>query len=720
MYSISPNLNYLVTGITIYGKQNKKAEIDLYTAKYDENGVFINYTNAEDKKLDDIATIEYAESGNVIIRKLLHDKTCFYYQKVINWNAIKATTAKQLSDSLEEKWNGITKEEEKLLYNADTSCTVINSIVSLIEKDKEEACTSTKQIEDNKAVKVFFEQPSYTVDELLEFIVDKAICLESLKTAPYQKLKEAFVKVGSQASIKDKKEITLLRLIAAIKSSDYSDFIETLEGKDKKNTLLFNILKNVDDATLGFYGGNHFTSFIGSLVHIYEKNSDLWINRMQNIEDGRLFGQVISLDPVKYTVSKDVGFFNNNIYEFGEARFRGKLRADQKIQISREKGYVLQNGSSNWLPDNDYPSISLAPLDPVTILTKENIDLVKESLQGTTRTLEGKYVVPALFLEYQTDKEFKKATADGLMNTLDVITIATGGAGLATKIGWIPRIWALAEIAGAGGNLLVNNTDITKNSPKTTAVINSYNFVMGVIGVKNMVVGIKNIVPNLKTGVKNAVKEGKDLTNVEDLAKATDDFKKELSALKNSSEWNHLDTKVKQQILKQEEFVDIFVKEKVIVTDAIRKSWNGARNIFEATAEEIAEATTKIKNHRISTGNLKGGNYGYLDGSVNGKSIENKMWRSGNVIEGEPQIFEAMKVSRNSGNTWLRNTDSEYKMLNKLADDLGGVSGGKYPNVIGELKIISENPYCASCTGIIQQFNEMYPNVKLILIDGAK
>jgi len=37
-----------------------------------------------------------------------------------------------------------------------------------------------------------------------------------------------------------------------------------------------------------------------------------------------------------------------------------------------------------------------------------------------------------------------------------------------------------------------------------------------------------------------------------------------------------------------------------------------------------------------------------------------------------------------------------------------------------EIKIISELPYCASCQGIIQQFNQMFPNIKLILVDGAK
>lgn len=57
-------------------------------------------------------------------------------------------------------------------------------------------------------------------------------------------------------------------------------------------------------------------------------------------------------------------------------------------------------------------------------------------------------------------------------------------------------------------------------------------------------------------------------------------------------------------------------------------------------------------------------------------------------------------------------------MLTKLAKDLGAVKGGQYSHITGELKIISENPYCTSCTGIIQQFHKMYPNVKLVLIDG--
>ncbi|WP_424987712.1 deaminase domain-containing protein [Flagellimonas alvinocaridis] len=151
-----------------------------------------------------------------------------------------------------------------------------------------------------------------------------------------------------------------------------------------------------------------------------------------------------------------------------------------------------------------------------------------------------------------------------------------------------------------------------------------------------------------------------------------------------------------------------------------RENWNGYSNIFVASIDEIAEATTIIKNYRV-TNNLKGKNCGYLEGNLNGNTVDNKMWLSGEAKpDVEPQIFTAIKVDGGGGRSWLRNTDSEYKMLNKLANDLGGSPGAVMPKVTGELKIVSELEYCSSCQGVIQQFNEMFPNIKLILVDGAK
>jgi RHS repeat-associated protein len=139
-----------------------------------------------------------------------------------------------------------------------------------------------------------------------------------------------------------------------------------------------------------------------------------------------------------------------------------------------------------------------------------------------------------------------------------------------------------------------------------------------------------------------------------------------------------------------------------------------------ALPDEISDAVVKIKQHRQAVNNPSSGNYGYLEGTVNGSAVNSNMWRSGAAVEGEPQIFDAIEVEGAGGQSWLRTTDSEYKMLNKLASDLGGVKGQSYPGVTGTLKIVSENPYCSSCQGVIQQFNQMYPNIKLILVDGIR
>ena len=66
--------------------------------------------------------------------------------------------------------------------------------------------------------------------------------------------------------------------------------------------------------------------------------------------------------------------------------------------------------------------------------------------------------------------------------------------------------------------------------------------------------------------------------------------------------------------------------------------------------------------------------------------------------------------------------DSAYKMLNDLARKLepNANPGQAFPSHSGELSIISEIGYCASCQGIIQNFNEMFPNIKFVLIDGIK
>lgn len=67
----------------------------------------------------------------------------------------------------------------------------------------------------------------------------------------------------------------------------------------------------------------------------------------------------------------------------------------------------------------------------------------------------------------------------------------------------------------------------------------------------------------------------------------------------------------------------------------------------------------------------------------------------------------------NSANPIPRNTDSEYKILSNLADKLGDKFNSK-----GQVTIFTERRACQSCLGVIEQFKERYPNIKINVISN--
>ncbi|QUY51139.1 hypothetical protein JK621_19960 [Serratia plymuthica] len=60
-----------------------------------------------------------------------------------------------------------------------------------------------------------------------------------------------------------------------------------------------------------------------------------------------------------------------------------------------------------------------------------------------------------------------------------------------------------------------------------------------------------------------------------------------------------------------------------------------------------------------------------------------------------------------------RNTDSEYKILDNLADKLGKNVAAK-----GSVTIFTERPACESCLGVIEQFQHKYPGIKVDVLDN--
>lgn len=61
----------------------------------------------------------------------------------------------------------------------------------------------------------------------------------------------------------------------------------------------------------------------------------------------------------------------------------------------------------------------------------------------------------------------------------------------------------------------------------------------------------------------------------------------------------------------------------------------------------------------------------------------------------------------------MRDNDTEYKMLTYIANQLGGPS-----NVSGSLTMHSTQQACFSCTSVIGQFAQEFPNVRINYTSG--
>lgn len=137
------------------------------------------------------------------------------------------------------------------------------------------------------------------------------------------------------------------------------------------------------------------------------------------------------------------------------------------------------------------------------------LPLIETALGGDA--LPGQmYVVPAIFLKYNHDKIRNDYIEKGIVTTLDVTTIAlSGGTALATKVHWVRRAWALAEVVGAVGNIAINTQAIS--SPRVKEAVDIYNAAMGLIGLKNIGQGGYKFIKNLPKHTKKLLQKSERL-----------------------------------------------------------------------------------------------------------------------------------------------------------------------------------------------------------------
>ncbi|MGH2612298.1 MAG: deaminase domain-containing protein, partial [Rhabdochlamydiaceae bacterium] len=113
-----------------------------------------------------------------------------------------------------------------------------------------------------------------------------------------------------------------------------------------------------------------------------------------------------------------------------------------------------------------------------------------------------------------------------------------------------------------------------------------------------------------------------------------------------------------------------------------------------------------------------GRNIATMDYNIGGES--DSVWSSsgpdfkGSIPKPTDPYFDATPTGNN-----LRNADSEYKLLNWLAQRFNP-AGVPTSDVSGTVDLYTERPPCESCAGVIDQFRNMFRNIILNVADGSE
>ena len=376
-------------------------------------------------------------------------------------------------------------------------------------------------------------------------------CMAAILGLTYGEIEKLFDIIASQERITEHSEVALLRLMSGIKTTDYKRFYAHLEANDNK--LLKHLIEEIDDASVNFLTDKkNYTNFIGALVWMFNHNpasiEDRW---GKNEED--FAKRTLNLNPISYSEYSSF-MYSSSTSKKNEGEYvsaTGNIKLYDVYTIKSPKTVLVKGDVPIDVVEQKEPITEVSPLTPLIIVPdKDKLPLMKTALEGNDLGNEV-YIVPAIFLKYGNDKIRNDYIEKGVITTLDVATIAlSGGTALATKVHWVRRAWALAEVVGAVGNIVVNTQDIDPNS-SLGQVVNSYNLAMGVIGIKNLGQAGYKFAKNLPQTTKNLLQKNGNLRT--QLVKSYQDWKRKIGQFKTSKKFEKLADNEKKLLEGQEE-----------------------------------------------------------------------------------------------------------------------------------------------------------------------
>lgn len=548
-------------------------------------------------KKDEILNLDLKDTTDLVrVRYCNGEDDCYFGYQDIGWsNSLKVPVNQIHTKVIEANWlYGIFKD-------ADKSC-----LAKFNDAIASKLCTSAEiTTQAGKLVNL----STINLDILVTYV--HSFCIQVLQNLPYNDQKIILRRILQCYEIDNSKENAILRLMSAIRTENYADFYTFLDethtyvkvalnNKHKKipitggtKSYIKHIIEQFDD--FGWpWQGNNYTNFIGALVWMYDKNPQAIYTKFpvsSNNED--ILNAVLPIGKTNSSLNKFYyGDYNTSsgYVDLYENTYETVI-IDNKNSKNDSKDLT-----STYTKLRSFPiAEQIHPLRPIYIDIEPDLDLVKTAIEGASPTNKG-IVVPAIFLKYNSDKIRNDYIEKGVMAALDITTIATG-VPLFSAVSRLKRLYAMAEVAGAVGNIAVNSNAVPK---EYQGAVNGYNTIVGLIGVKNVAVagyrGIKNFATSTPKAMDNALSTAAKLSDDVELVQEYNKFKDEVNKIRAT------DKDIDPQILKQEELLDkIMGAARVIDSD-----WDNFVKFFDIKGISVNKnANNGIIEFFKKTGNKK-------------------------------------------------------------------------------------------------------------------
>ena len=529
--------DYYIHGIELYDEAGNSVENESYSWDWTD---FVNTTTA--KSIAETSAIE------LVYNSAKESVKTYIYQVIDGCKYRFAEIDYKPSDGIGEIKS--SKWKTKYLFNAEESCTK-NFILDILEKDREE-CSKEEIDEALKILNQSIKTPEKAVD-----IINNS-CLSALRNLSYRKKQYFIDLIASQKKLKNISELAILRLMNALSESDYANFFNHLEANN--NYLIRHLIDQIDDSYFfigssgGNSGGKNYTNFIGALVWMFNHNPASIEDRWGKNEDD-FVKRTLNLNPITYSKDTESSLHFEYTLKENKGEYIASTGRIQLYDVYDTHTYNTSDirGPGRISTHKEEPIGEVSPLTPLIIIPDKNkVPLIQTALEGNDLGNEV-YIVPAIFLKYNDDKILNDYIETGVFTTLDIATIAiSGGTALATKVHWIPRVWALVEVVGAVGNITANTIkEINGDNKELREIVDIYNIAMGAIGIKNLgQVGYK-FAKNLPQTTKNILQKNGNLRT--QLVKSYQDWKRRIGQLKTSKKFEKLADNEKKLLEGQEE-----------------------------------------------------------------------------------------------------------------------------------------------------------------------